>query len=164
MTVTSSLAPILERFFTQRLMTQRRVSPNTVASYRDTFCQLLQFAQRQVEKTPATLALPDINASLIGAFLDDLEKSRGLSARSRNLRLTAIRSFFRYAAYYEPAHAGQIQQVLAIPCKRQDRPLVGLSEPHGSRSNTCRPRLEELARAPGSCLFVSGISDRPAFV
>lgn len=99
MTTTPSLAPLLERFFTQRLITQRRASPNTIASYRDTFRLLLQFAQQRLQTPPSRLALSDIDASLIGAFLDDLEKSRKITTRSRNLRLTAIRSFFRYAAY-----------------------------------------------------------------
>lgn len=124
MTVTTDFAPLLERFFTQRLITQRCVSPNTIASYRDTFCLLLRFAQQQLKKEPANLALSDIDAPLVSAFLDDLEKSRNVTARSRNLRLTAIRSFFRYAAYYEPAQGEKIQRVLAIPSKRQDQTLV----------------------------------------
>lgn len=124
MTVTTRFAPLLERFFTQRLMTQRCVSPNTIASYRDTFCLLLRFAQQQLKKEPANIALSDIDAPFVSAFLDDLEKSRGVTARSRNLRLTAIRSFFRYTAYYQPAQGEQIQRVLAIPSKRQDQPLV----------------------------------------
>lgn len=139
MTTTPSLAPLLERFFTQRLITQRRASPNTIASYRDTFRLLLQFAQQRLQAPPSRLALSDIDASLIGAFLDDLEKSRKITTRSRNLRLTAIRSFFRYAAYYEPAHSGQIQQVLAIPSKRQDRPLMGFLS---------RSEVEALLAAP----------------
>ena len=122
---TPNFAPLLERFFIQRLMAQRQASPHTIASYRDTFRLLLDFAQKQLHKPPSSLALSDINAPLIGAFLDDLEASRGVSVRSRNLRLTAIRSFFRYAAYQEPTHSGLIQQVLAIPSKRYNRRLVG---------------------------------------
>ena len=122
---TPSLAPLLERFFTQRLMAQRQASPHTIASFRDAFRLLLEFAQKQLHTPPSSLALSDISVSLIGAFLDDLEAARGVSVRSRNLRLTAIRSFFRYAAYQEPTHAGQIQQVLAIPSKRYDHRLVG---------------------------------------
>lgn len=116
---------LLERFFTQRLMSQRQVSPNTIASYRDTFRLLVQFAHRRLEKSPSDLSFSDMDVDLIEAFLDDLESSRGIKARTRNLRLSAIRSFFRYAAYLEPAHAAQIQQVLAIPAKRHDRRLVG---------------------------------------
>ena len=125
MTGTATFASLLERFFTQRLIAQRQVSPNTIASYRDTFRLLLEFLQKRLHRAPSNLALSEIDAALIDAFLDDLEKTRGVAARSRNLRLSAIRSFFRYVAYYEPAHAEQIQQILAIPSKRHDRPVVG---------------------------------------
>ena len=120
----SSFAPILERFFTQRLIQQRHASTHTVSSYRDSFCQLLVFAQQQLHKSPAKLAFEDIDAPLIVAFLNHLEKDRGVSIRSRNLRLTAIHSFFRYASFEVPAHSAQIQRVLAIPSKRFTRKLV----------------------------------------
>ena len=94
-----SFAVLLERFFTQRLIAQRQASPHTIASYRDTFRLLLEFVQHRLRKPPSRLALSDIDAPLIGLFLDDLEKTRRNTARTRNLRLTAIRSFFRYAAY-----------------------------------------------------------------
>ena len=113
-----TLAGLLESFFTQRLMSQRQASPHTISSYRDTFRLLLQFAQQRLHKAPAKLAFEEMNAPLIAAFLDDLEKNRGITIRSRNLRLTAIRSFFHYAAYEEPSRAAQIQRVLAIPGKR----------------------------------------------
>lgn len=116
---------LLESFFTQRLIGQRQASPHTIASYRDTFQLLLQFAQQHLHKQPSRLALEDLDAPLIGTFLDHLEKTRGNGSRSRNLRLAAIRSFFRYAAYQQPTHSGQIQRVLAIPNKRQTRALVG---------------------------------------
>jgi len=116
---------LLERFFTQRLMAQRQASTHTVASYRDTFRLLVLFAEKRWHQPPSRLALTDLDPGLIGAFLYQLEKDRGNTARSRNLRLTAIRSFFRYAAYEEPAHSGLIQRVLAIPGKRQDKKLVG---------------------------------------
>ncbi len=80
----------------QRLMAQRRVSSHTIASYRDTFRLLLRFSEKRLHKPPSALALTDLDPSLIGAFLDELEKGRANSARSRNLRLTAIRSFYRY--------------------------------------------------------------------
>lgn len=121
---TTSLAPLLERFFLERLMRQRQVSPHTVSSYRDTFRLLLHFADRRLHKPPSQLTLEDIDAPMITAFLDDLEANRRITARSRNLRLTAIRSFFHYAAYEEPAHAAQIQRVLAIPGKRCLKALV----------------------------------------
>jgi site-specific recombinase XerD len=115
---------LLQKFFTERLMRQRQASPHTVSCYRDTFRLLLQFAERKLRKPPSWLSLEDVDAPLITAFLDDLESRRRNKARSRNLRLTAIRSFFRYAAYEEPAHAAQIQRVLAIPSKRAPKPLV----------------------------------------
>jgi integrase/recombinase XerD len=135
----STLAFHLERFFTQRLIVQRQVSPHTIASYRDTFRLLLQFAHQRLGKAPTDLALPDLDASLIDAFLQDLEKTRAITARTRNLRLCAIRSFFRYVAFYEPAHAEQIQQILAIPGKRHDRPLVGF---------LTRPEVDAVLAAP----------------
>jgi site-specific recombinase XerD len=120
----ASLAPLLERFFTQRLMQQRQASPHTISSYRDTFRMLLKFAQEQLHTPPARLGLQAIDAPLIVEFLDHLEKHRSLSVRSRNLRLTAIHSFFRYAAFEAPANAAQIQRVLAIPSKRFTRTQV----------------------------------------
>ncbi len=109
-----SLAALLENFFTQRLMLQRRVSAHTIASYRDTFRLLLQFIQTRLHKAPSTLALEDIDAPVVVSFLDDLEKARAVTARTRNLRLTAIHSFFRYVAFEAPTHAAHIQRVLAI--------------------------------------------------
>jgi site-specific recombinase XerC len=94
----ATLAVLLENFFTQRPMNRRQASPHPISSYRDTFRWLLQFAQKRLHKPPARLAFQEIDAPTIAAFLDDLEKSRGIAARSRNLRLTAIRSFFHYAA------------------------------------------------------------------
>ena len=119
-----SLAALLENFFTQRLMLQRRVSAHTIASYRDTFRLLLQFMQTRLHRAPSTLALEDIDAPAVVSFLDDLEKARAVTARTRNLRLTAIHSFFRYVAFEAPTHAAQIQRVLAIPAKRFQRALV----------------------------------------
>src|SRR5664279_2770907 len=98
-----TLAALLESFFTQRLMNQRQASPHTISSYRDTFRLLLQFAQQRLHKSPTKLAFEEMDAPRIAAFLDDLEKNRGITIRSRNLRLTAIRSFFHYAAYEEPS-------------------------------------------------------------
>jgi site-specific recombinase XerD len=120
----TSLAPLLEAFFSERLQRQRRASPHTIAAYRDAFRLLLGFAEKHLGKAPSTLFLADIDAPLIGAFLDHLESERGNSVRTRNARLAAIHSFFRFAAGREPAHAGLIQRVLAIPQKRFDRDLV----------------------------------------
>jgi site-specific recombinase XerD len=115
---------LLEAFFTDRLISQRRASPHTVASYRDTFRLLVQFAQKDLGKPPSSLTMADLTVTLVGAFLNDLEKSRANASRSRNVRLSAIRSFFRYAALECPEHAGQIQRVLAIPPKRYSRRIV----------------------------------------
>ena len=124
MTTLTSFPALLERFFTQRLMQQRQASPHTVSSYRDTFRQFLKFVQQRLHKPPSHLNFDEIDASLVVTFLDSLEKQQGLSVRSRNLRLTAIHSFFRYAAFEAPAHSAQIQRVLAIPSKRFTRTLV----------------------------------------
>ena len=121
---TSNLAALIERYFTERLMCHRNVSPNTIASYRDTFRLLFSFAQVRLHKPPSDLALDDLDAPFICAFLDDLEANRSASARTRNLRLTAIRSFFRFASFEEPAYSAHIQRVLAIPSKRHDKRQV----------------------------------------
>src|SRR5215467_4701496 len=139
MTMTTNFAPLLERFFTQRLMQQRQASPHTLRSYRDTFRQLLLFAQQRLHQPPSRLNVEQIDALLIVAFLDDLEHQRGVSVRSRNLRLTAIHSFFRYAAFELPDHAAQIQRVLAIPSKRFTRTQVPF---------LTRPEAEALLAAP----------------
>lgn len=118
------LAPLLEAFFSERLQHQRRANPHTIAAYRDAFRLLLGFAEKHLGRLPSTLLLAELDAPLIGAFLDHLEKERGNSVRTRNARLAAIHSFFRFAAGREPAHAGLIQRVLAIPQKRFDRDLV----------------------------------------
>src|SRR3982750_1608502 len=94
----ANLAALLQSFFTTRLMAQRRASPHTIASYRDTFRLLLQFAEKRLAKAPSKLTIEDLNAPFLGEFLDHLESTRANGARSRNLRLVAIRSFFRYAA------------------------------------------------------------------
>ena len=124
MTGWGSFAGLLEGYFTQRLMQQRQASAHTIASYRDTFRLLLSFIQKRLHKAPSALGLEDIDAPLIVAFLDELEKVRGVTARTRNLRLTAVHSFFRYASLEAPGNAAQIQRVLAIPAKRFDRALV----------------------------------------
>jgi integrase/recombinase XerD len=120
----STLAPILEAFFTDRLMTQRHASPHTVAAYRDTFKLLLGFIWRNTGVHPMRLNLSDLDAPTIGAFLHHLETDRGNSVTTRNARLAAVHSLFRYAAFLAPEHAALIQRVLAIPAKRHDRSIV----------------------------------------
>jgi site-specific recombinase XerD len=118
--------PTLVRdFFCQRLLAQRNVSPQTIAAYRDTFRLLLRFLQREGRTDPAALTLSELDAPLVMAFLDHLERDRHNAIRTRNARLVAIRSFFQYATGRDPANLPTIQRVLAIPQKRCDRPLLG---------------------------------------
>ena len=119
-----SLSTLLQSFFTDRLMNQRQVSPHTIASYRDTFRLLLGFAQKHLKKSPLQLTLDDLDSPFIGAFLDHIQHHRHNALRTRNLRLTAIRSFFQYTAFQEPSHSALIQRVLSIPAKRQDHALI----------------------------------------
>ena len=135
----SNVATLIERYFTERLMRQRNVSPNTIASYRDTFRLLFTFAQARLRKPPSALALDDLDAPFISAFLADLETKRGAGVKTRNLRLTAIRSFFRFASFEEPAHSALIQRVLAIPSKRHDKRQVHF---------LTRPEIEAILAAP----------------
>ena len=133
------LAPTLEAFFSRRLIGQRRASPHTISAYRDSFRLLLAYADQQTSKPPATLGLEDLDGTLIAAFLDHLEHDRGVAVRTRNARLAAIHSFFRYAALQHPEHAELIQRVLAIPPKRGSRrPIHYLT----------RPEIDALLAAP----------------
>ncbi|HZL05786.1 MAG TPA: tyrosine-type recombinase/integrase [Coriobacteriia bacterium] len=126
----STLAPPLQAYFTDRLIGQRAASPNTIGAYKLTFRLLLTFASKRLGKTPAALDIAELDAPLIGAFLDHLERERGNSAATRNNRLAAIHSLFGYLALQHPEHAGSIQRVLAIPPKRTERNLVTyLTEP-----------------------------------
>jgi site-specific recombinase XerD len=120
----TALAPTLQAFFTDRLARQRHASPETVAAYRDALRLLVCFASHQVHKLPSQLSIDDLDASLIASFLDHLERERGNSVRTRNARLAAVHSLFRYAAFRHPEHAELIQRVLAIPPKRFDRALI----------------------------------------
>ena len=120
----TALAPVLEAFFTRRLITEKGVSPHTIAAYRDTFRLLLSFAHEQTGKQPAALEFEDLDAPLIAAFLDHLEHQRGNSRRTRNARLAAIHSMFRYAALRHPEHAALISRVIAVPTKRFERAIV----------------------------------------
>jgi site-specific recombinase XerD len=115
---------LLQAFFTDRLIRQRRASPHTVAAYRNSFRLLLGFATARLRRTPSRLVIADLDAAFLGEFLDHLERERGNCARSRNARLAALHAFFRYVAGSEPAHALHCQRVLAIPSKRFERGLV----------------------------------------
>ncbi|MGH3908995.1 MAG: tyrosine-type recombinase/integrase [Pseudonocardiaceae bacterium] len=120
----TALAPALQAFFTERLITQRNSSPQTIAAYRDSFRLLLCFAHQQTGKQPFELDIDDLDAPLIGAFLNHLEEDRHNSPRTRNARLGAIHSFYRYTALEHPEHAHTIARVMAIPTKRHERNTV----------------------------------------
>lgn len=145
MSATVALPRLLERWFTVRLMSQQSVSHNTICSYRDTFRLLLVFAKKQLGKQPSTLELEDIDSELVDAFLNDLETLRSISARTRNLRLTAIHSFFRFLAYEEPGHSAHIQRVLAIPSKRYAKKMIHFLE---------RPEIEALLESPNQTTWI----------
>lgn len=135
----TSFPTLVHDFFCNYLMAQRNMSPQTVASYRDTFRLLLPFAQSRVNQSPCRLNLEDFDAPLILAFLAHLEKDRGNLARTRNARLAAIRSFCRHAAIREPLLLPNSQRILAIPMKRFDRPLLGFLS---------KPEMEAIIQAP----------------
>lgn len=120
-----SFAALVQRFFVVHLGQHRAVSPQTIAAYRDTFRLLLAFAETSIGKTPSAVALTDLNAQLLLDFLDHLEKVRGNSVRSRNARLAGLRTFLKYAGHHDLSALGIIEQALAIPMKRADRPLIG---------------------------------------
>ena len=133
------LAPTLQAWFTDRLLTQRKVSPHTIASYRDAIRLLLTFAQQQTGKAPSKLDFADLDAPLIGAFLNHLEQDRGNSPRTRNARLAAIHSLFRYSAMRHPEHAASIARVIEIPRKRHRQTAISYLE---------RPEIDALLAAP----------------
>ena len=147
--IMTDLARLLQAFFCQFLMQQRHASPETVKGYRDTFRLLLHLAEKHTGKSVSELSLSDLDAPLVLAFLDDLEAQRHNAVRSRNARLAAIRAFLHYAALEEPTALPGIQQVLAIPMKRFDRPLVGFLS---------REEMEAVLQAPDSHTW-SGLRD-----
>jgi integrase/recombinase XerD len=121
---TPDFPALLQAFFTDRLLRQRRASPHTVAAYRNAFRLLLRFAAARLGRAPSRLVLEDLDAAFVGEFLDHLERERGNSPRSRNARLAALHAFFRYVAFTDPAHALLCQRILAIPSKRFERGIV----------------------------------------
>jgi len=135
----TTLAPLLQAFFTDRLMTQYDASPHTVASYRDTFKLLLGYVHQQTGKLPTQLDLTDLDAATIGRFLQHLETVRGNSVATRNTRLAAIHSLFRYASLRAPEHANLIGRVLAIQTKRSTTTIVTFLD---------RAELDALLSAP----------------
>lgn len=149
----TSLGPLLQQFFIERLINQRHASSRTVSAYRDCFRLLLTFAERQIHRRPSELALEDLQAPLILRFLDHLEKERGNSVRSRNARFAALRSFMHYAGYQVPSALSIIQSVLAIPMKRFERPLIGFIS---------RTHIEAIIAEPDSGTW-TGRRDRVMF-
>ena len=119
--ISASFPSLLQSFFTDRLLRQRQASPHTIAGYRDCFRLLLQFSKKRLGKMPSQIRIEDLDAPFIGLFLDHLESTRKNSARTRNARLGAVHSFFRYVALEEPAHALHCQRILAVPNKRHVR-------------------------------------------
>jgi integrase/recombinase XerD len=148
-----SFPTLLQRFFVDHLRQQRAVSPSTVAAYRDTFRLLLAFAEKTTGKAPTDLALADLNAAFILGFLDHLERERSNSVRSRNARLSAIRSFLKYAAHQDLTALATIEQSLAIPTKRHDKAVLGF---------LTRPEMEAIIAAPERRSWV-GQRDRALF-
>jgi integrase/recombinase XerD len=155
----SSLAPTLEGFFTDRLMLQRHANPNTVAAYRDTFRLLLSYLRVATGKLPCKLDLQDLDAHTVAAFLQHLEIMRHNGVRTRNARLSAIHSFFQYAALLHPEHAELIQRVLAIPEKRFDTALVSHLTPPEIEGLLASPRPFDLDRTAGLHASVVGRAD-----
>ena len=139
MTYSSLIAPHLQAFFADYLCHQKRLSPQTIVSCRDTFRLLLTFLRDHTSVEPSALRLADVDASAVLRFLDYLEQQRGNSIRSRNIRLSAIRSFFRLVALRDPDSIGIATRVLAIPLKREDKKLIGY---------LTRPEMQALLTAP----------------
>lgn len=137
----TALAPTLQAFFAERLLTQRNASPRTVAAYRDTLSLLLRFAQEQTGHQPSELDIDDLDAPLIGAFLRYLEEDRGNSVSTRNARLAAIHSLFRYAALRHPEHAQTIARVIDIPAKKRARPVISYLDTEEIKALLAAPDL-----------------------
>lgn len=152
--VSPSFPLLLQRFFVDYLRQQRAVSSSTVAAYRDTFKLLLAFAEKEIGKTPTDLALADLNATLILAFLDHLERERKNTVRSRNARLSAIRSFLKYAAHEDLTALAVIERSLAVPQKRHDSAVLGF---------LTRPEMEAIVAAP-DCATWAGRRDQALFM
>ena len=144
----TALAPALQTYFTDRLITQRNSSPETIAAYRDAFRLLLRFAADRTGKQPFELDIDDLDAPLIGSFLKHLEDDRGNSIRTRNARLGAIHSFYRFAALEHPEHAHTIARVMAIPTKRHERNTVTYLDHDEIQALLAAPDQRHLARPP----------------
>ncbi len=152
----TALAPTLQAFFTDRLIRQRHASSHTVAAYRDTMRLLLGYAATRAGQPPSLLDFTDLDAPLIAGFLDHLERERGNSVRTRNARLAAVHSLFRFAALTHPEHAASIARVLAIPPKRFDRALISyLTEPEVDALLACCDRATWTGRRDHALLLLA---------
>ena len=120
-----SFASLVQQFFTEYLVAQRAVSPRTVACYRDALMLFLDFTSQRLKKAPTSLKLNDIQPNLILAFLDHLERQRHNAVRSRNLRLTALRAFLKFAGRRDVTSLHVVERALAVPMKRYERPMLG---------------------------------------
>jgi site-specific recombinase XerD len=121
---TPTLAMLIQTFFTRRLLREKNASPHTVKSYRDCFRLLLRFAESELGRMPSELTVDDLDASRISKFLDHLEVNRGNIPRTRNARLAAVHSFYKFVALEDPAHAAFAQRVLAMPTKRSQKGII----------------------------------------
>lgn len=148
--IAPTLAALVQSFFTDRLLRQMHASPNTIAGYRDSFRLLLRYATLRLRKSPSALLIEDFDPSLVIDFLDSLEKDRENTARTRNARLAAVRSFFRHVAMNEPAHALHCQRILVIPQKRHQKRAIEF---------LCRDEIEALVAAPNLSTWI-GRRDR----
>ena len=157
----SALAPTLQAFFTDRLTCQRRASPQTVASYRDTMKLLVCFVQERTGKAPSALDWADLDERTVSAFLEHLETDRHNSARTRNLRLTGVRSLFSYAAARHPEHAALVQRVLAIPPKRFEKREVDFLSEEEAKALVQAPDQGRWEGRRDRALFCPGAPDRP---
>ncbi len=156
-----SFSALVQQFFTEYLVTQRAMSPHTVASYRDALMLFLDFAHARLGKAPTNLSLVDIKPNLILAFLDHLEQSRNNTARSRNLRLTALRAFLKFAARRDVSSLHAIERALGVPMKRFERPMLGfLRQPSTTtiHSSELYIGIVELSRVPRRFPFPSRAS------
>ncbi|WP_454156732.1 tyrosine-type recombinase/integrase [Microbacterium lacticum] len=158
----SDLAPLLQRFFTDKLDRHLNASPHTKAAYADTFRLLLTYAQQATGIAPSALTLADLDADLIGGFLQHLETERGNSAATRNARRAALRSFFSYASYRAPDAIATISQVLAIPAKRTKTTLVSFLTAAEAEALIAAPGHPDLARAPRPAPAAPGHPNRVA--
>lgn len=153
----SKIPVLLQTFFTDHLMNQRRVSAHTITSYRDTWRLLLKFAKQELGKSPASLVIDDLNAAFIKKFLASLEAKRRISPRTRNQRLAALRSCFRYAALYIPEKSHLIQQIVGIPSKRQERTLVQFLSKDEIEALLASPNTRSWSGMRDYCLILCAI-------